>query len=137
MFKIFFYKVSSILLIFGIRRKAHWALLPWLAIKWIFILILIILLLVDVAVSGVYSQFLVCFSFKLFTLIYFFLWTFFAVFFAKMGFWVRFKSNLGAYSSNLSNYTLLVRTKFNKINYSAMDGAVFISEAQFKPLLYC
>ena len=31
---------------------------PWLAISWIFILILIILLLIDIAYSGVYSQYL-------------------------------------------------------------------------------
>ena len=53
-----FFKVASVLLIFGVKRGIQWIMVPGLVINWIFSLILIILLLFDIAYSGVYSQYL-------------------------------------------------------------------------------
>ena len=50
--------MASFILIIGIVRNIHWALLPWLVLKWLVILILLALLLADFAIAGVYSQYL-------------------------------------------------------------------------------
>ena len=53
-----YFQVASFILIIGIVRRVHWALLPWLVLKWIVILILLALLLADFAIGGIYSQYL-------------------------------------------------------------------------------
>lgn len=48
--------MASVLLIIGISRGSHLALIPWLVLKWVVILILLCLLLADIGISSSYSE---------------------------------------------------------------------------------
>ena len=58
------------------------------------------------------------------------------VLFFKLGFWLGYNSNLGAFMQQLSIFIMLDYAKSSKTYYSALGGVVFKSGVHYEPIGY-